>query len=493
MLPRGKTKTYSNLVLVGPKSANNRVYDPEVLRRAVADGLYDGVPIFLDHEEKIQTLVGRVVKAYWDEDKSCVRGDIEIYDSPYSSIIDVIINVFGGEFGFSHVVEADVDEDKESGKEHVKWISKVKSVDLVTDPATTRGINEVQERVMNAIRSVIKESRKKRLKECGDNTSVDPTGNTGVDSVVDNLIQSYYNGEISLFALVRLLETISQGKLKEKVQRKECCKECEGDNMPRKKLKEQESDFAKDEKIDNKDKEVVDNEETKEQEEDKEKEDETLEEDSQLEDDGEDMDTDKEEEDKEVEEEDVSEEDVSEEDEEHEDGEDELEEEEEENEDSEDMEEDVEEDVEEDEDEDVEEDVEECKESDEDKELKESKKRKHYNAKRVKENRKVKDSKKIKESVLSLKRELNTARRKLRESQKLLEEIVKSKYVPSAREYKIISESKDPVGLIKILSEKRLAVPKSKPKTISESRKTQERDEWDQMIEEVRRRKGLIR
>jgi hypothetical protein len=472
MLPRGKTKTYSNLVLVGPKSANNRVYDPEVLRKAVADGLYDGVPIFLDHEEKIQTLVGRVIKAYWDEDKSCVRGDIEIYDSPYSSIIDVIINVFGGEFGFSHVVEADVDEDKESGKEHVKWISKVKSVDLVTDPATTKGINEVQERVMNAIRNVIKESRKKRLKECGDNTSVDPTGNTGVDSVVDNLIQSYYNGEISLFALVRLLETISQGKLKEKVQRKECCKECEGDNMPKKKLREQESDFAKDEKINNKDKEVVDNEETKEQEEDKEKEDETLEEESQLGDDEEDMDTSKEEEDKEVEEEDVSEED-----EEHEDGEDELEEEEE-NE----VDEDVEEDEDEGEEEDVDEDVEECKESDEDKELKESKNRKNRNAK------------KVKESILSLKRELNTTRRKLRESQKLLEEIVKSKYVPSVREYKIIAESKDPVGLIKILSEKRLTVPKSKPKTISESRKTsQERDEWDQMIEEVRRRKGLIR
>jgi len=461
---QGKNKTYSNLVLVGPKSVNNRVYASEVLRKAVEDGLYDGVPIFLDHEEKIQTLVGRVTKAYWDEDKNCVRGDIEIYDSPYSSIIDIIINVFGGEFGFSHVVEAEVDEDKESGKEYVKHISKVKSVDLVTDPATTKGINEIQEQVMNAIRNVIRESRKKQLKECGENTTHKPIGNIKPLGVIDSLIQSYYNGEISLPELVKLLEILSQGELREKVERKECCQESEGKTMPKKKLKEQEADFMKDEKMDEKDKEVVDHEDTKEQEEDKEKEDETLEEDSHLEGEGED---------KEVEEGEMSEEDEESDDEE-------LEEQ-----DEEDMEGEGDEDAEGDEDveENMEEDVEEENEVDhEDKELKESKKRSKNKTKQVKE------------SVLSLKRELNLTRKKLRESQKLLEEIVKSRYVPSLKEYKIISESKDPVGLIKILSEKRVVVTKSKPKTISESRKVeQSKDEWDQMIEEVRRRKGLIR
>jgi len=467
---QGKTKTYSNLVLVGPKSVNNRVYAPEVLRKAVEDGLYNGVPIFLDHEEKIQTLVGRVTKAYWDEDKNCIRGDIEIYDSPYSSIIDIIINVFGGEFGFSHVVEAEVDEDKESGKEYVKHISKVKSVDLVTDPATTRGINEVQERVMNAIRNVIKESRKKQLKECGENATQKHVNNTQQGGgVIDNLIQAYYNGEISLPALVKLLEILSQGELRESVERKECCQESEGKTMPKRKLKEQESDFMKDEKLDNKDKEVVDHEDTKEQEEDKEKEDKTLEE-------GEDLvnwEDGEEDQDKEVEEE---EDEVSDEDEESSDDE-ELEEQ-----DEEDAEDNGGEDVEEDMEEEVEEDHEEDEGEHEDKELKESKKRSKSKVKQVKE------------SVISLKRELNLARKKLRESQKLLEEIVKSRYVPSPKEYKIISESKDPVGLIKILSEKRVVVNKSKPKTISESRNnTQKPDEWDQMIEEVRRRKGLIR
>jgi hypothetical protein len=446
---QGKTKTYSNLVLVGPRSVNNRVYAPDVLRKAVEEGLYDGVPIFLDHEEKIQTLVGRVTKAYWDEDKNCIRGDIEIYDSPYSSIIDIIINVFGGEFGFSHVVEAEVDEDRDSGKEYVKHISKVKSVDLVTDPATTKGINEVQERVMYAIRNVIKESRKKQLKECGGNTTHKPIGDTKSLGVVDNLIQSYYNGEISLPALVKLLEILSQGELREKVERKECCKENEGEAMPKKKLKEQEADFMKDEKMNEKDKEVVNHEDTKEQEEDKEKEDETLEEDSHLE--GENKD-------KEVEEEES-----------HEDVEDHGKDEELEEEYDEDMEDD--EDVKGEEDvEDVEEDMDEDAEGDEvdheDKELKESKKRSKNKTKQVKE------------SVLSLKRELNLTRKKLRESQKLLEEIVKSRYVPSVREYKIISESKDPVGLIKILSEKRVVVAKNKPKTISESRNsTQQPDE----------------
>jgi len=469
---QGKTKTYSNLVLVGPKSVNNRIYAPDVLRKAVEDGLYDGVPIFLDHEEKIQTLVGRVTKAYWDEDKNCIRGDIEIYDSPYSSIIDIIINVFGGEFGFSHVVEAEVDEDKESGKEYVKHISKVKSVDLVTDPATTRGINEVQERVMNAIRSVIKESRIRKLKECGENTTV----NMQSLGVVDSLIQSYYNGEISLHALVKLLEILSQGELRESVERKECCQESEGKTMPKRKLKEQESDFMKDEVLNNKDKKVVDSEDTLEQEEYKEKEDETLEEGEDLEnvEDGEES------ENKEFEEEGVSEEDGELSDEELE----EYDEEDMEGEGDEDLEEEMNKEVEEDYkwDKDVEEDHEGYEGDHEDKELKESKKRNKNKTKQ------------IKESVLSLKRELNLTRKKLRESQKLLEEIVKSRYVPSLKEYKIISESKDPVGLIKILSEKRVVVAKSKPKTISESRNnTQQPDEWDQMIEEVRRRKGLIR
>jgi len=454
---QGKTKTYSNLVLVGPKSVNNRVYAPDVLRKAVEDGLYDGVPIFLDHEEKIQTLVGRVTKAYWDEDKNCIRGDIEIYDSPYSSIIDIIINVFGGEFGFSHVVEAEVDEDKESGKEYVKHISKVKSVDLVTDPATTKGINEVQERVMSAIRNVIKESRKKQLKECGENTTQKTAVNMQPLGVVDNLIQAYYNGEISLPALVKLLDILSQGELRESVERKECCHESEGETMPKRKLKEQESNFMKDEKMDEKDKEVINHEDTKEQEEDKEKEDETLEEDSHLEGEGEDKEVGEEYmEDENHEDEESSDDELGEQDEEE-------------------MEDEGDGDVEEEMDEEAEEDH-------EDKELKESKKPSKSKTKQVKE------------SVLSLKRELNLTRKKLRESQKLLEEIVKSRYVPSAKEYKIISESKDPVGLIKILSEKRVVVTKSKPKTISESRNnTQQPDEWDQMIEEVRRRKGLIR
>ena len=461
---QGKIKTYSNLVLVGPKSVNNRVYAPEVLRKAVEDGLYDGVPIFLDHEEKIQTLVGRVTKAYWDEDKNCIRGDIEIYDSPYSSIIDIIINVFGGEFGFSHVVEAEVDEDKESGKEYVKHISKVKSVDLVTDPATTKGINEVQERVMNAIRNVIKESRIRKLKECGENATQKPAVNMQSLGVVDSLIQSYYNGEISLPALVKLLEILSQGELRESVQRKECCHESEGKTMPKRKLKEQESDFMKDEELDNKDKKVVDSEDTKEQEEDKEKEDETLEEDSHLDGEGEDKEVGEEDmEDENYEDEESSDEELEEQDE---DG----------------MEGEGDEDEEEEMNEDVEEDHEDDEDSQGDKELKESK--------RGNKNK----TNQVKESVLSLKRELNLARKKLRESQKLLEEIVKSRYVPSLKEYKIISESKDPVGLIKILSEKRVVVAKSKPKTISESRNnTQQPDEWDQMIEEVRRRKGLIR
>ena len=458
---QGKTKTYSNLVLVGPKSVNNRIYAPDVLRRAVEDGLYDGVPIFLDHEEKIQTLVGRVTKAYWDEDKNCIRGDIEIYDSPYSSIIDIIINVFGGEFGFSHVVEAEVDEDKESGKEYVKHISKVKSVDLVTDPATTKGINEVQERVMNAIRNVIKESRIRKLKECGENTTQKPAVNMQSLGVVDSLIQSYYNSEISLHALVKLLEILSQGELREGVERKECCQESEGKTMPKRKLKEQESDFMKDEVLDNKDKKVVDSEDTKEQEEDKEKEDETLEEDSHL---------DGESEDKEVGEEDMEDENYEDE----ESSDEELEEQ-----DKDGMEGKGDEDLEEDMNEEVEGDHEDDEDIHGEKELKESSKNK---------------TKQVKESVLLLKRELNLVRRKLRDSQKLLEEIVKSRYVPSLKEYKIISESKDPVGLIKILSEKRVVVPKSKPKTISESRNnTQQLDEWDQMIEEVRRRKGLIR
>ena len=463
---QGKIKTYSNLVLVGPKSVNNRVYSPEVLRKAVEDGLYDGVPIFLDHEEKIQTLVGRVTKAYWDEDKNCIRGDIEIYDSPYSSIIDIIINVFGGEFGFSHVVEAEVDEDKESGKEYVKHISKVKSVDLVTDPATTKGINEVQERVMNAIRNVIKESRIRKLKECGENATQKPAVNMQSLGVVDSLIQSYYNGEISLPALVKLLEILSQGELRESVKRKECCQESEGKTMPKRKLKEQESDFMKDEVLDNKDKKVVDGEDTKEQEEDKEKEDETLEEGEDLEN----AEDNEESENKEFEEEEMSEEDE-------ESSNEELEEQ-----DEDGMEGKGDEDEEEEMNEDVEEDHEDDEDSQGDKELKESKKGSKNKTKQVKE------------SILSLKRELNLTRKKLRESQKLLEEIVKSRYIPSAREFKIISESKDPVSLIKILSEKRVVVTKSKPKTISESRNnTQQPDEWDQMIEEVRRRKGLIR
>jgi len=105
---------------------------------------------------------------------------------------------------------------------------------------------------MNAIRNVIKESRIRKLKECGENTTQKPAVNMQSLGVVDSLIQSYYNGEISLPALVKLLEILSQGELRESVERKECCQESEGKTMPKRKLKEQESDFMKDEVLDNK-------------------------------------------------------------------------------------------------------------------------------------------------------------------------------------------------------------------------------------------------
>ena len=444
---------YPNLVLVGTKSANGRYYPAEVLKSATESGLYDGVPVFLDHDEKIQALVGQVVKAYWDAEKKCVRGDIRIFpSSPFADVVRYVFSNLGDSFGFSHVVEADVEEGEDP--EIVKKIHRVRSVDLVVDPATTKGLQGLQEKLM--------EAKQKRLQEChqGVHTS------SPLEEVLRTILQSYWNGEVSFVQALALLSRVlgvEQAKTDAIAGGSDMPKrESKHDKEKGKKMREQEDMKKKntpeggDEKIDLEDEDIA----IEQEEEDMEAEGEDTDEDEKIE----------EQDEEEVEQEEVEEQEEGE------------------------GEEASKEDTEGDEEEEMGEELEEAEEDEGEEEDEEEEV--------IEEDEQNKDQQKSGETQQKQptacgesksKKALGKLKKQLAETKKLLGKIVRKRYLPTLKEFEIIEKSKDPSGVYEILAEAKKRNSTGKPKTLAEGKAKHQESEWDRMIAEVRRRKGLIR
>ena len=145
----------SGVKILGVKSRNNRVYPLETLRDAAP--LYENAKVNVNHPDgspnesrKYQDRVGSIKNVTLQENG--LYGDFHF--NPKHPLAEQMLwdaEKAPENFGFSHNVEAVVR--LENGAQVVDKIVRVRSVDLVADPATTSGLFE-SERATQAIAPV---------------------------------------------------------------------------------------------------------------------------------------------------------------------------------------------------------------------------------------------------------------------------------------------------------------------------------------------------
>jgi len=132
--------------ILGAKSANGREYTREAIANAA--GLYEGKRVYCDHprpgesptaERSIRDRVGWLENVR--EHDGGLNGDLHLWLSdPVAPKILEAAAKKPDQFGLSHNAEGRVA--KRDGKILVEEIKAVRSVDIVDDPATTRGLFE---------------------------------------------------------------------------------------------------------------------------------------------------------------------------------------------------------------------------------------------------------------------------------------------------------------------------------------------------------------
>ena len=132
-----------NVKILGFISKNGRTYTPQAIKEAVP--LYEGVPVNADHGDtktprSIHDRLGRIINVHFVEGEG-LFGDFEFFKThPLSSRIIEAAERLPESMGFSHYADGQVRKNK--GIEEVYKITNVKSVDLVSDPATCNSLSE---------------------------------------------------------------------------------------------------------------------------------------------------------------------------------------------------------------------------------------------------------------------------------------------------------------------------------------------------------------
>lgn len=134
--------------IIGFESKHGRSYSPEAIKAAMP--MYEGIPVNIDHPRPEQagiprpltSRIGRLKNITYDG--SGLRGDFHYLTKHVlaESVVEAAEKM-PEIMGFSH--NADGDSDLVGGKRVVRQITKVRSVDLVSNPATTQGLFESED------------------------------------------------------------------------------------------------------------------------------------------------------------------------------------------------------------------------------------------------------------------------------------------------------------------------------------------------------------
>lgn len=148
--------------ILGLESVNDRRYSPEALAKAKT--LYEGVGVYVNHPAKpndprgVQDRFGRLVNVRVESDG--LYGDLEYLKShPDAALITEAAERMPEQFGLSHNAKGEGAED--NGIFVVQEIVDVRSVDVVTEPATTGGMFEQRQKMAIKISQLFENSWKK--------------------------------------------------------------------------------------------------------------------------------------------------------------------------------------------------------------------------------------------------------------------------------------------------------------------------------------------
>lgn len=134
-----------DVMVLGAVSQNGRTYSRAAMRGAVP--LYEGRPVYVDHDTTSTTRgyrdkIGRLINVRLDEAANQIRADLAVNpEHPTAAQLfwDAANNPAA--VGLSHDAEG-TEVTTPSGERVVESIARVRSVDLVADPATTRTLYE---------------------------------------------------------------------------------------------------------------------------------------------------------------------------------------------------------------------------------------------------------------------------------------------------------------------------------------------------------------
>lgn len=145
--------------VLGFTSANGRIYDFDAVKEAIAK--YEKAPVNKDHNMEEPSFSDRLG---WLENVTLQKDGLyaDFHYNPHADGIESFLWFAEhnglGDVGFSHLVSGKYSVDPD-GTERITRIDKVKSVDLVANPATTKTIFESEVKPMN--KKVVKEAMNK--------------------------------------------------------------------------------------------------------------------------------------------------------------------------------------------------------------------------------------------------------------------------------------------------------------------------------------------
>ncbi len=137
--------TVKNVKLLGPQSANGRAYSEQAMKQAVA--LYENAKVYLNHStnpkdpRKVEDRFGEMRGVSYKPGEG-IFAETFAYNPkhPFAEAFAWNAEHSPHSLGFSHnIVGKTITKD---GRTVIESISKVTSVDLVAEPATTRGLHE---------------------------------------------------------------------------------------------------------------------------------------------------------------------------------------------------------------------------------------------------------------------------------------------------------------------------------------------------------------
>lgn len=167
--PRIEDGVIHGVKILGESSVNQRRYSKAV--REAARDKYEGARVNIDHPKKGESVdrsfrdwVGVIENVQVRRDGTF--GDLRLRQehSEYKAIVEAA-EKFWRDFGLSHV--ADCESRRVGGVDEVTEIVEVFSVDIVTEPATTKGLTESRNRDM------AKPNEKKTVKQVAESLPAD--------------------------------------------------------------------------------------------------------------------------------------------------------------------------------------------------------------------------------------------------------------------------------------------------------------------------------